>query len=73
MIVFLYPLLIQIGLHQLGLLLLQNFHHIHQQPSEADVINDRFLLEVGDLDYNEKRIGNINHAKIQPIKLFTFI
>ena len=40
MIVFLYPLLIQIGLHQLGSLLLQNFHHIHQQPSEADVIHD---------------------------------
>ncbi|BAZ83945.1 Eco57I restriction-modification methylase domain-containing protein [Dolichospermum compactum] len=39
-IVFLYPLLIQIGLHQLGSLLLQNFYHIHQQPSEADVIHD---------------------------------
>ncbi|MBD2134349.1 Eco57I restriction-modification methylase domain-containing protein [Sphaerospermopsis sp. FACHB-1094] len=39
-IVCLYPLLIQIGLHQLGSLLLQNFHHIHQQPSEADVIHD---------------------------------
>ncbi|MFM6608718.1 MAG: Eco57I restriction-modification methylase domain-containing protein, partial [Dolichospermum sp.] len=39
-IVCLYPLLIQIGLHQLGSLLLQNFHHIHQQPSQADVIHD---------------------------------
>ncbi|MDM3860671.1 MAG: TaqI-like C-terminal specificity domain-containing protein [Aphanizomenon gracile PMC644.10] len=39
-IVFLYPLLVKIGLHQLGSLLLQNFYHIHQQPSEADVIHD---------------------------------
>ena len=39
-IIFLYPLLVQIGLHQLGSLLLQNFYHIHQEPSEADVIHD---------------------------------
>ncbi|WP_217358207.1 Eco57I restriction-modification methylase domain-containing protein [Anabaena sp. UHCC 0187] len=62
-IVFLYPLLIQIGLHQLGSLLLQNFHHIHQQPSEADVIHD-FLA------YLAEQMIELNKQKQTEIKGF---
>jgi type I restriction-modification system DNA methylase subunit len=62
-IVFLYPLLIQIGLHQLGLLLLQNFHHIHQQPEEADVIHD-FLA------YLAEQMIELNKQKQTEIKGF---